>query len=132
MNPDTGTVPEYHELIKYSDGDNTEEIGRMFQGLGPNSSMPHGTDMLFCIHRAQMPNHKRATSIGVLRADQPEKSNPTRWTAGDDTIVYNGSSITKTAGVTTTKLLFNSVISRPNARFMGINLKVFHLCSESP
>jgi hypothetical protein len=51
INPDTGCIAEYRALRKCSDGDfwaesNVEEIGRMYQGLGPESNMPTGTDTL--------------------------------------------------------------------------------------
>ena len=32
--------------------------------------------------------------------------------------------------ITTAKLLFNSIISTPNAKFMGINIKDFYLNTE--
>jgi hypothetical protein len=47
VNPDTGGIAEYKELSTCSDGNlwqasNADEIGRMFQGLGPDSYMPTG------------------------------------------------------------------------------------------
>ena len=49
INPDTGNLAEYRELLSSSDGDlwstaNDEEIGRMTSGLGPTSNMPTGTE----------------------------------------------------------------------------------------
>jgi hypothetical protein len=104
----------------------------MFQGLGPNSDMPTGTNTLFFIHRDQVPKQKRATYIRVVCADRPEKSNTrrVRWTAGGDKIEYHGSVTTKTADITTARLLFNSVLSTPEAKLMTINLKDFYLCSD--
>jgi hypothetical protein len=110
---------------------NTEEIGRMFQGLGPDSDMPTGTDALFVINKSQVPQNKQTTYIRVVCADRPEKTNPkhVRWTAGGDRINCPGNKTCKTADFTTAKLMFNSVISTPNAKFMGIDLKDFYLCS---
>jgi hypothetical protein len=51
----------------------------------------------------------------------------TRLTVGGNLIDYPGDVSTKTAGLTTAKLLFNSVISTPEARFMGIDVKNFYL-----
>jgi hypothetical protein len=137
INPDTGAIAEYRELSKCRDGhhwqtSNEEEVGRMFQGLGPESAMPTGTNTLFFIDRDQVPKHKRATYIRVVCADRPEKSNTrrVRWTAGGDKIEYHGSVTTKTADITTAKLLFNSVLSTPEAKFMMIDLKYFYLCSD--
>jgi hypothetical protein len=67
-------VAEYKELSSSSDGThwddaNGEEIGRLFQGLGPNSAMPEGTNTLFFIHQHQVPKHKKPTYIQVVCAD---------------------------------------------------------------
>jgi hypothetical protein len=136
INPDTGSVAEYKALSKSSDGPlwaaaNMEEIGRMFQGLGPNSTMPTGTDTLRFIFKANIPSHKIPTYIRVVCADRPEKTQirRVRWTCGGNLIVYTGNKTCRTAGMTTSKLLFNSVISTPNGRFMTIDLKDFYLCS---
>jgi hypothetical protein len=79
INPDTGQAAEYKELSACSDGAlwdiaNGGEIGRLFQGLGPKSSMTEGTNILFFIHRHQVPKHKKDTYICVVCADRPEKT----------------------------------------------------------
>jgi hypothetical protein len=48
-------------------------------------------------------------------------------TVGGNLIDYPGDVSTKTANLTTAKILFNSVPSTPKANFMGINLKNFYL-----
>lgn len=137
MHPDTGMIAEYKALSESSDGpawkaSNTEEIGRMCQGLGPNSSMPTGTNTLFFIHHHQIPKRKKPTYVLVVCADRPEKTNTGRfrWTAGGDKIEYLGNVTTPTADLTTAKLMFNSVLSTPDAKLMGIDLKDFYLCSN--
>jgi hypothetical protein len=136
FNPDTGNIAEYKELSQCSMGiewtaSNTEEIGRMFQGLGPDLNMPTGTNTLFFIYKSQVPKHKHATYIRVVCADRPKKTNTkcVRWTAGGDRIDYPGNKTCKTADLTTAKLIFNSVISTLNAKFMGIDLNDFYLYS---
>jgi hypothetical protein len=136
INPDTGNVAEYKALSKSSDGPlwaaaNKLEIGRMFQGLGPDSPMPDGTDCLRFIKKHHIPKHKIPTYIRVVCADRPEKAQirRVRWTAGGDRIEYSGNKTCRTAGMTTAKLLFNSVVSTPKGRFMTIDLKDFYLCS---
>jgi hypothetical protein len=42
---------------------------------------------------------------------------------GGNLIDYPGDVSTKTADLTTAKILFNSVLSTPKAKFMGIDLK---------
>jgi hypothetical protein len=137
LNPDTGTIAEYKELSQCSDGklwshSNADEIGRMFQGLGPDSYMPKGTETLWFIDRKDIPKHKKPTYVRVVCADRPEKTNTrrVRWTAGGDRINYPGNKTTKTADLSTCKLMFNSVISTPKSRFMTIDLKDFYLCSD--
>jgi hypothetical protein len=109
-----------------------EEIGRMFQGLGVKSYMPTGTETMWFIYCHQIPKHKRATYVRVVCADRPKMLNPcrVRWMAGGNRIDYPGNKTTKTADMTTAKLIFNSVISTPKGHFMGIDLKDFYLCSN--
>ncbi|MHA7856378.1 hypothetical protein [Marinobacter shengliensis] len=134
INPDTGRVAEYHELAASSDGhhwqeSNMLEIGRLFQGLGPDSSVPDGTNTCFFIKPHQVPKNKKPTYVRVVCADRPEKT-PTRrvrWTLGGDRIDYPGNKSTKTADLSTAKLLFNSVLSRKGRRFMTMDLKDFYL-----
>jgi hypothetical protein len=134
VNPDTGGIAEYKELSTCSDGalwqaSNADEIGRMFQGLGPDSYMPEGTNTLFFINKIDIPRHKKPTYIRVVCANRPEKTNPkrVRWTAGGDKVEYTSNVTTQTA-----KCLFNSVISTPHGRFMTLDLKDFYLCSDLP
>jgi hypothetical protein len=137
MNPDTDLPADYLELSQCSEGpewiqSNREEIGRLCQGLGKNSAMPTGTETMFFIDVKNIPAGRKPTYLRIVAADRPEKANPkrVRWTVGGDRIDYPGDCSTKTADLTTCKLLFNSVISTPDARFMTIDLKDFYL--ETP
>jgi hypothetical protein len=138
LNPDTGTIADYRKLLSCSEGKlwahaNMEEIRRLFQGLGPESSIPVGTNTLHFIHRNQVPRNKKATYISVVCTDRPEKGPEKEqvrrvpWTVGGDNIVFHGYVSTKTADLTTTKILFNSVISTTDGRFMTGDLKDFYL-----
>jgi len=51
----------------------------------------------------------------------------TRLTVGGNLIDCPGDVSTKTANLTTAEILFNSVVSTPDAKFMGIELKNFYL-----
>jgi hypothetical protein len=86
---------------------------------------------MFFICKGDIPTHKTPTYINVVCADRPEKveQRRIRWTAGGDRIVYLGNKTCKTAGMTTTKLLLNSVVSTPGGRFMTLDLKDFYLYS---
>ena len=131
VHPDTGTLSEYPALIKSSDGELweeacCEEIGRLAQGYGPNIT---GTDTLHFIRFDQIPKGCTATYLRLVVADRPNKENPrrVRFTAGGDRIKYPGDVSTKTSDLSTAKILLNSVISTPGARFMGLDIKDFYL-----
>ena len=132
INPDTGKLSEYPVLIKSSDGHHweescCEEVGRLAQGYPP--TVPKGTNSIFFIRFDQIPKDRKATHLRLVCADRPMKTNPRRvhFTVGGDKVDYPGETYTKTADLTSAKVLFNSVISTPGARFMGIDLKDFYL-----
>jgi hypothetical protein len=60
---------------------------------------------------------------------RPEKAEPnqTRFTAGGDKINYPFEVATPTAEMLVAKILFNSVISTPGARFMTMDISNFYL-----
>ncbi|CAJ1940812.1 unnamed protein product, partial [Cylindrotheca closterium] len=139
INPDTGKVAEYPELLKSSAGHewsdaNDEEMGRMCTGLRPKSHMPTGTQTLEFIHRRDVPKDKIVTYVRIVCADRPEKAqvHRVRYTLGGDKIVYLGNKTTKTADIQTIKILLNSTISTPGARFATIDLKDFYLETDLP
>jgi hypothetical protein len=51
----------------------------------------------------------------------------TRITMGGNLVNYPGDSGTPTANLLTVKLLLNSIISTPHAKFMTLDLKDFYL-----
>ncbi len=130
FNPDTGKLAEYRELSQCSEGplwqhSNADEIGRLAQGHGEEK----GTNTMFFIKVTDIPKGRKATYLRVVAALRPEKANPrrVRWTVGGDCIEYPDDVSTKTADLTTAKLLINSTISTPNARYMTADLKDFYL-----
>jgi hypothetical protein len=134
INPDTGKVAEYAELLQSSAGHlwseaNDEEVGRMCTGLGPTSKMPTGTQTLEFVHFHDVPKNKVVTYVRIVCADRPEKVqvHRVRYTLGGDRIIYLGNKTTKTADIGTVKILLNSTLSTPGARFATIDLKDFYL-----
>jgi hypothetical protein len=118
------------ELSKCSEGalwqqSNAEEIGRLAQGHGNVK----GTKAIFFIDPSKIPKGRKVTYLRVVSAYRPEKANPcrVRWTVDGNLIEYPGDVSTKNADLCTAKLLFNSVISTPDARFMTGDLKDFYL-----
>jgi hypothetical protein len=130
INPDNNRIAEYLELKNSSVGaeweeSNAEEIGRLAQGY----KNIKGTNTIHFIKKSQLPHNARPTYLHMVCANRPEKENPkrVRWTAGGDRIDYPGGASTKTADITTVKIVLNSVISTPKARYMTCDLKDFYL-----
>lgn len=132
INVDTGREAEYKELRRCSEGAEWEqmmsdEIGKCAQG---NDAHPDsGTNTFFFIHRHEMPARKKATYARIVAEDRPHKEikKRIRLTVGGDKIDYPGDVSTKTSDLTTVKILFNSVISTPDAEFMTADIKDFYL-----
>ena len=138
LDKETGKKLEYRQLIKHplfaeawlKSGAN--EFGRLFQGIGRNADgtrRVEGTNTCFWIAKKNIPRNKRATYARIVCEERPEKSevNRTRITAGGDRLDYDGDTSTETAGLTTAKLLFNSVVSTPGARFMTFDISNMYL-----
>jgi hypothetical protein len=118
------------ELVRSSEGylwqeSCSEEVGRLAQGF----KQAIGTNTIHFIGHNQIPPGRKATYLRNVVADRPMKAQPRRvcWTVGGNRIDYPGDVSTKTSGLTTAKLLFNSVLSTPGARFMTMDIKDFYL-----
>jgi hypothetical protein len=66
-------------------------------------------------------------SLVVEIKDHKEEKERTRLTIGGDQIEYPGDKSTRAAGLTTAKILINSVISTLGAKFLLIDIKNFYL-----
>ena len=62
--------------------------------------------------------------------EQKEDPNCVQITAGGNLINYSGELTAKTADLTTSKILWNSVLSTEGARFMCLDIKNFYLCAQ--
>jgi hypothetical protein len=73
--------------------------------------------------------HRDITYKRIVCNYRPEKKHPncTRITMGGNLINYPNDCGTPTMDILTVKLLFNSIISMPNSKFMTINIKDFYL-----
>jgi hypothetical protein len=83
------------------------------------------------IHFADIPKD-RITDVAhtkVVCEVRPTKDDPnrTRITIGGNTITYLGDCGTKTGSLESVKLVINSTLSTPNARFMSMDLSNFYL-----
>ena len=71
-----------------------------------------------------VPKNKKATCPRIACDEKPEKDevNRVRMTAQGQLLDYLGDIAAKTAGLTTNKILFNSVVSTPEANFMTLDI----------
>jgi hypothetical protein len=64
----------------------------------------------------------------LIRPEKIEEPNRTRLVAGGDRVHYLFNAGTPTANLLTVKLLINSVMLTPGARFFTMDIKNFYLC----
>ena len=134
LDGNTGELLEYRHLIKkpeykkewrFSFGN---EIGRLAQGMPGRND---GTNTLFFIHKHEVPpdRWKDVTYGRIVCNVRPQKAetNRTRLTAGGNLISVPMDCGNPTANLLTVKILLTSVISTPEAKFLGLNLKYFYL-----
>ena len=132
VNPDTGQLADYKELSQSSDGKHwinscSNEVGRLAQGRHP--SMPTGTDTIRFIKRSEAPADRSITYLRIVSTDRPQKTEVrrVRFTVGGDKVDCPFDVSTKTAALSTVKMLLNSVLSTDNAKFMTVDIKDFYL-----
>ena len=77
------------------------------------------------IQKHEVPYNKKVTYARFVcdYRQQKEEKEKTRITVGGDRLEYQGKVSTKTAGLTTIKLLLNSVVSSIWAKFMAADVK---------
>jgi hypothetical protein len=105
------------------------EIGRLAQGMPGRNN---GTNTIFFIPRDKVPRDRvKDTTYGLItclvRPEKLDEPNRTRLVAGGDRVHYPGDAGTPTADLLTVKLLINSIISTPGAKFMTMDIKDFYL-----
>jgi hypothetical protein len=121
--PDTGKSLKHNKLItkmKYKIKwmcSTANEITRLYK-----------TNMIRFIQRSNIPKGRKVTygSFVVDIKDHKEEKERTRLTVGGDQIEYPGDKSTRTTGLTTAKILINSVISTLGAKFLVIDINFFN------
>ena len=126
IHPTTGeTISSYKKLMNDPD---TMEIwqtafGKDFGGMaqGDNKTGQKGTDAIFVMTHAEIlliPADRTITYARVVVDFRPQKADPhrIRITAGGNLIHYPGELTTRTANLTTSKLMWNSVLSTEGAK----------------
>ncbi len=112
-------------------------IGKDFGGMsqGDNKTGQPGTNAMFVMLPSNIPNIPKdrvVTYARVVVDHRPQKADPNRIqiTAGGNLISYPGELTTRTADITTAKLLWNSVLSMPGAKYMCLDIKNFYLSAS--
>ena len=132
----TGKSLEFRHLIKmdkYGDvwmHSLANELGRLAQGIRTIKGM----DTIECILLSSVPKGETVTYSRIVCKFRPQKDEQhrKRLTAGGNLIVCLYEVSTPTASIITNKLLLNSVISTPGARFHGMDIIVFTSTQSFP
>ena len=107
---------------------NEKDIGRLAQGI---PGVVDGTDTMDFIYKLEIlaDCFKNYTYATIVCNEKPEKEDPNRLriVVGGDRVHYPGDCGTPTADILTVKLLLNSVISTPDAKFMTMTVSNFYL-----
>jgi hypothetical protein len=91
--------------------------------------MPSGSETMRYIFHHQLPHSRHAKYARFVATERPHKAETKRFrlTVGGNLVHYPDKVSTPTADLSTVKLLLNSVISTPGARFATFDLKDFYL-----
>jgi hypothetical protein len=138
IDPTTGKSLTYDQLVRDDatkqiwEKAMTKELARLGQGL---EGLTVGTDTIHYMNHAEInniPKDRTITYARIVVDIRPHKEDPNRVriTVGGNLIDYPGEVTTRTADMVTSKLLWNSVISTDNARYICADVKNFYL--ETP
>eukprot|EP00804_Cyclotella_cryptica_P024309 CCRYP_020871-RA/>CCRYP_020871-RA protein AED:0.34 eAED:0.32 QI:0/0/0/1/1/1/2/0/475 len=105
-----------------------KELGRLAQGWDGR----RGTDTIFFMSHdeiKQIPRDQTVTYARIVVNYRPQKDDPNRVriTVGGNLINYPGELTTRTADLTTAKILWNSTICTPGARFACADIENMYL-----
>jgi len=127
LDDETGDLLEYWHLLKHPKYKDvwSQSFGKEIRRLSTV------TETIVFVMKQQIPRDRRRdiTYGQIVCAYHSTKKDPycTRITMGGNLINYPGDCGTPTSDLLTIKLMFNSIISTPNAKFMTIDIKDFYL-----
>ena len=135
LDASSGQMLNYRQLRKHPELkeawnlSSANEFGRLFQGIGDRTKKPSNT--CFFINKQQVPpeRFKDVTYCKFVCSIQEQKkeTNRTRAVLGGNLVHFPGDVGTPTADMMLFKILLNSVVSTPNAKFMTIDISNFYL-----
>jgi hypothetical protein len=127
LDEETGDLLEYRHLLKHPKYKDiwSKSFGKEIRRLATT------TETIAFMSKEMIPQNRRKdiTYGRIVCNHRSEKTDPyrTRITMGGNLINYPDDCGTPTADLLTVKLLFNSIISTPNCKFMTIDIKDFYL-----
>ena len=137
VHPTTGeTISSYKRLMNDPETAKVWQtaFGKDFGGMqGDNKTGQKGTSSVFVMTHKEIDIAKAAghkwTYARVVVDYQPQKEDPNRIriAVGGNLITYKGNTSTRMANLTTSKLLWNSVLSTEGARYTCLDIKNFYL-----
>ena len=130
------TITKYEKLAKDPLMKNTwtkamsKELGRLAQGFETTK----GTETVFFMSHDEIkriPKDRTVTYTRIVVDYRPQKEDPNRVriTVGGNLIDYPGELTTRTADLTTAKILWNSTLSTPGAKFSAADVGNFYLAT---
>ena len=132
IEPTTGASLEYRNLIKGQtkaiwENSFTNEISPLAQGVG--TRMPSGTNTIFFIPKYKVAVVRTVTYGRIVAEIRPQKveTHRTRLTVGGNLINFSGDVAPPTVDLITAKLIFSSVLSTKNEKFMCADISNFFL-----
>ena len=124
----------YRKLVKSSVKDKwidamIKELGRISQGY---KEVTEGTNTVLFMSREdvkKIPHNKTVTYARITADYREEKKDPyrIRITAGGNLIKNVGPTTSTTADIITSKIMWNSVISTPEARYITADVRNYYL-----
>ena len=113
-------------IIEVGESYSSNKFGRLMKGLKGGIK---GTETMQFMQKHEVPHDKTFTYARFMSdyLPQQEEKEQTGITVRGDRLDYQGEVSTKTSGLTTIKLLLNSVISFAVARFMTADVNKFFL-----
>ena len=113
-----------------------KEVGRLAQGDAKTKTK--GKNCIFAMTHDEIKKMyakgKKPTYTRIVVNFRPQKEDPNqvRITAGGNLIKYPGEVTTRTADLTTTKIMWNSVISTDGAKYACFDVSNFYLETPLP
>ena len=127
----TGISLEYRHLVRRPNKDVwirafANNLVRLVKSVG--TRMPAGTNTLFFVSKSGILRGRVVTYAQIVASLCPHNSkvHRVRYTGGSDKLNFPSITTTNYASLNTSKILINSNLSTPNARFLTLDIKDFY------